>query len=137
MASVDPQNAVAVPFQQLESYISNVLSAAGFEYASKFFELFQSHLQPKSATNVAVRFLRQADSEKLSYLKVTPSPQNIVRITMLYKWLDSESDDLAWRTSALNPMTGPEVWKEMGGTEVTGSQANRDVFSVYEITWLE
>ncbi|KAG8762347.1 hypothetical protein FRC12_009097 [Ceratobasidium sp. 428] len=137
VARVDTLNSVVVPLQEIERHISAILSALGLNYSTKFFELFRSQSRPESATYVAIRFLSRADSEKPSYLKITPSPQKFTRIMMIYKWLDDELDNLAWPTASLDHTTESKVWKEIVGAEATDSPTNRDIFSVYQITWLE
>ncbi|KAG8740511.1 hypothetical protein FRC10_004204, partial [Ceratobasidium sp. 414] len=134
--TVEPNNSVAVPLDQIESYISSILSATGFKFSSKFLSQFMNQLESKPWSHLALRFLPQAESEALSYLEFDPRPQSIVHIVMLYKGL-SDLDDLAWGTSLLSLTEGSDTWKDIVGAEPIDPLADRNAFSAYEITWME
>ncbi|KAG8794033.1 hypothetical protein FRC12_000745 [Ceratobasidium sp. 428] len=135
ITAIEPQNSALVPLRHIESYISSVLLTIGFSLCSKFLRLFMPYLQSKSWKHVAVRFLSQADTEKSSILEINPPPTKRTRITMLYKGL-SNMDELVWGTSRIGLDNNPEVWKDIIAAEST-TGIDRDVFSVYEITWME
>ncbi|KAG8717800.1 hypothetical protein FRC08_006633 [Ceratobasidium sp. 394] len=134
VATVAPDNCAVVSIQQAESYISTVLSVVGFEFSSKFLSRFMPQLESKPWTHLALRFLSQAESEALSYLEFDPSPQLIVHVVMLYKGL-SDLDDLAWGTSLLTLTEGSDAGKLAGAEAI--EPASRNVFSTYEVTWME
>ncbi|KAG8794384.1 hypothetical protein FRC12_024711 [Ceratobasidium sp. 428] len=135
MTSIEPLNSALIPLQHIESYISSVLSAVGFDLSAKFLKIFRPYIESKPWKHVAVRFLGQTDTEKSSILKITPPPTKQTRITMLYKGL-SDMDELVWGTSCMGLDNNPDVWKDIIAVEST-TGIDRDVFSVYEITWME
>ncbi|KAG8717798.1 hypothetical protein FRC08_006631 [Ceratobasidium sp. 394] len=136
IATVDPENSSVVPLTQIESYISTVLSGTGFECSSKFLSLFMRQLKLKPWTHIALRFLSLGESEVLSQLDITPSPQKVIHITMLYKGL-SGIDELVWGTSHLSLTNQSETWRDVVGEKPSDPPEGRDMFSVYEITWME
>lgn len=90
-ASVNPTNAILLALSDLPSYLDKVLNVLGLHteartsFITYWLPSFNKH------THIALRFLPQVSYERAAPLDITPSPDIVTRVFMLFCGIDNES----------------------------------------------
>lgn len=79
-------------------------------------------------TIIALRFLPQAAYEEAATLRITPQPDVVTRVFMLFRGV-SEEDYPLWADAL--PRDQPAMWKEIIGVDLD-RQKNETLFRVLE-----
>ncbi|KAG8762344.1 hypothetical protein FRC12_009094 [Ceratobasidium sp. 428] len=82
---------------------------------------------------IALRFLPQVEYETIAPLSVSPDPDRVVRLVLLFKTLSIESFQ-AWDLYRPSYCQGAGIWKDIIGWEETNAKSS---FEVFEVTCTE
>jgi hypothetical protein len=84
---------------------------------------------------VALRFLPQSDYETTAPLSISPSPEVVIRVFMLFKGITRDAV-VEWNSTTPSFYQGPEIWAAIvcPGTYLP---RNSKTFSVVELGGLE
>lgn len=72
---------------------------------------------------VAIRFLEQATYEQLAPLAVSPPPDIVTRVVMLFQNV-SHADVAAWAGARERAQSGPSYWKDVIGFDERATDAS-------------
>lgn len=124
----DSSDSVLIPYHQLLPYLDRVLRGLTLHTAARndFITYWLPALSKKPY--IALRFLPQAVYERAAELKVTPTPDVITRIFMLFRGVDAVEVDL-W-TAARN-RAGQVDWQSVVGVRRTEA-TDGELFRVLE-----
>ncbi|KAG8717801.1 hypothetical protein FRC08_006634 [Ceratobasidium sp. 394] len=130
---LDPQNSVAVPFGEVQSYIHNLFNALGFSGTIPAYPTeFAVHLKKKPHEYLALRFMPQAECNTIAPFSISPPTDHIIRIFVLYKGLSAQTANI-WGGCEPSYSQGAGIWKDIAG--LTG--AGWGCLNVVEISWME
>ncbi|KAJ7496729.1 hypothetical protein FB451DRAFT_201882 [Mycena latifolia] len=121
-----PADSVLLRVADITPYLDSALRALGLHteartsFITYWLPAFLKH------THVALRFVPQAAYEPAARLDITPAPDVVTRVFMLFKGVPSEKVD-AWSASS----EGPERWREVVGVDVERA-LDADLFRVLE-----
>ncbi|VDB93368.1 unnamed protein product [Peniophora sp. CBMAI 1063] len=114
--ALDDDNSVVLAYNEVSSYLEQVLRALSLDanvrecfFLSHFWNLIRTRY-------IAIRFLDQGLYEELVPLALSPPPDVITRIVMVFQRLD-EADVAAWPNARERKELGPEYWKEVTGVD--------------------
>ncbi|QRV96104.1 ubiquitin family protein [Ceratobasidium sp. AG-Ba] len=129
-------NSVAVPFHNVEKYVSKVLHSWGANRL-ELISYFLAEVNSKPRSYLAIRFLPQADYKKTANLSIPGQDRiTIVHIVLLYKPLNPESVPL-WNQASPHESEYASGWKHMNETGRALSQEYRREAVVVDFTFLE
>lgn len=108
---IDANNAVVLKVATITPYLDSALKNLGLHTEAR--TSFITYWLPSILKHeyVALRFLPQAAYEKAAPLEVTPTPDVVVRIFMLFKGLKEADVDTHWSAAAAKADLGPSHWK--------------------------
>ncbi|KAK7047902.1 hypothetical protein VNI00_006230 [Paramarasmius palmivorus] len=115
-ASVNPYDSVALSVDALPEYLEKVLLALGLhtEARSSFITYWlPSFLKHK---HVALRFVNQSSYESAAPLEVTPQPDVITRVFMLFKGISVDTG--VWDAALKRASLDHAVWRDVVGVDV-------------------
>ncbi|QRW10430.1 ubiquitin family protein [Ceratobasidium sp. AG-Ba] len=126
---VESQNSVVVRVEQLKTYLVNLLAQANWEVAQRFANCVMPDLKPKpseSWNHIAVRCLSCADSKALATLSISPQPDQVFHLALLFKPLE-DSEALVWSAASMTLDNSPLL----PSVQISGG------FRAYELIWLK
>ncbi|KZV82374.1 hypothetical protein EXIGLDRAFT_843823 [Exidia glandulosa HHB12029] len=109
-AVMTPSNSVLIDVSDVPSYIDKALSAMTLHTEAR--TSFITYWLPAILKHkyIALRFLPQAVYEPAAPMHVTPIPDVVTRVFMLFRGIEAENID-DWRADALQ--ASPETWKNV------------------------
>ncbi|KAF8676591.1 Ubiquitin-like protein [Rhizoctonia solani] len=121
---------VLLPFDKITGYIDDVLMALGFHLEAR--TSFITYWLPSLSrhTYVALRFLPQEEYEKAAPLNITPAPEVITRVFMLFRGVE-ESQVEFWSDAAGMACQDVTVWRDVVGVDIEKT-LNRSLYRVLE-----
>ncbi|KZV74710.1 hypothetical protein PENSPDRAFT_681672 [Peniophora sp. CONT] len=124
-------NAVVLEFTKVASYLHQALPPLGLDSNAirrVFLKYFPELIQSKY---VAIRFLEQETYEQLAPLSVSPPPDVITRVVMLYQNLREDEVEGAWAGARERAQVNPSYWKEVIGFD----ERSRDTSLYRALEW--
>ncbi|KZV86605.1 ubiquitin-domain-containing protein [Exidia glandulosa HHB12029] len=108
---INPQNSVVLAVTDVPAYLQMVLKTLCLhvEARTSFITYWLPHIQAHKY--IALRFLPQDEYEHAAPLDVTPTPDVVTRVFMLFRGLSAQ-DAAAW-----GARTRPHVWKDVVGVD--------------------
>ncbi|KAF9264525.1 hypothetical protein L218DRAFT_862521 [Marasmius fiardii PR-910] len=134
---ITPQTSVILSIEALPAYLEKVLKALAFhtEARTSFITYWlPSFLRHK---HIALRFLPQSAYEEAAPLDVTPAPDVVTRIFMLFRGITEEElkseEEGVWGEAAKRSSSedGVAYWQNIVGVDMAKS-TNEDLFRVLE-----
>ncbi|KZV96697.1 ubiquitin-domain-containing protein [Exidia glandulosa HHB12029] len=124
---INPQNSVVLAVADVPAYLQAALKALCLhvEARTSFITYWLPHIQ--AHTHIALRFLPQDEYERAAPLDVTPAPDIVTRVFMLFRGLSAQ-DAGAWRAAQF---VEAHVWKDVVGVE-TDKALDASLFRVLE-----
>ncbi|KAG8730575.1 hypothetical protein FRC10_002599 [Ceratobasidium sp. 414] len=86
------------------------------------------HLQRHK--HIALRFLSQTEYEAAAPLSITPTPDVMTRVFMLFRGV-KENDLEAWANAGTKAVESPRIWRDMVGVDI-GKAGDTGLFRVLE-----
>ncbi|VDC02033.1 unnamed protein product [Peniophora sp. CBMAI 1063] len=121
--ALNDTNAVVLKWNEASAYLFQALTSFSLDRSSiERFSMRYSERLTKS-NYVAIRFLDQATYEQLVPLSVSPPPDVVTRIVLLFQNL-SQADVAAWPQAQARAQTGPNYWKEVIGFDERATDAS-------------
>ena len=120
----DTPTAVLLPFSEFLPYLDATLKSLSLHTAAR--NDFITYWLPKLAKKpfVALRFLPQAAYERAAVLQVTPKPDVVTRVFMLFRGISSkDAEEQIW--SAARARVGEVDWVEVVGVEAGALDESR------------
>jgi len=130
--SVSPEDSILLPIGEVPGYLDATLKALALHTEAR--TSFITYWLPDLLKHqyVALRFLAQASYEKAAQMRVSPAPDVVTRVFMLFRGVDPR--DLGhWTQAAARATTedGATLWARVVGVDaVRGS--DRGLFRVLE-----
>ncbi|CAE6437761.1 unnamed protein product [Rhizoctonia solani] len=125
-----PSESALLPFDKVTGYIDDVLLALGLhtEARTSFITYWLPNLSKHAF--IALRFLLQDEYEKAAPLNITPAPDVITRVFMLFGGIE-EGQIGQWDEAVTMASREVTVWKDIVGIDVTKVQ-DKSLFRVLE-----
>jgi len=127
---LSPSNAVLLAFDKVPTYMDDVLLLLGLHTEAR--TSFITYWLPNMSKHkrIALRFLPQSEFEGAAPLSVSPAPDVITRVFMLFRGVN-ENDLEAWTLAQVKTNEGPSIWRDIVGVDVDKT-TNTDLFRVLE-----
>ncbi|KAG8943354.1 hypothetical protein FRC04_002910 [Tulasnella sp. 424] len=124
-----PSDSVLVPAKDVPVYLDKALQALTLhaEARTSFITFWLPHLLRHQF--VALKFISQASFEQAAPLDITPRPDVVTRIFMLFRRVKA-GDVEKWQEARDRASESPELWKQAVGVEERAADAS--VFRVVE-----
>ncbi|CAE6470268.1 unnamed protein product [Rhizoctonia solani] len=125
-----PSHSALLPFDKVTGYIDDALLALGLhtEARTSFITYWLPDLSKH--TFIALRFLPQHEYERAAPLDVSPAPQVVTRVFMLFQGVE-ESQVMLWNEAAEMASKDVRVWKDIVGVDIAQVQ-DKSLFRVLE-----
>ncbi|EJD34994.1 ubiquitin-domain-containing protein [Auricularia subglabra TFB-10046 SS5] len=123
---ISPENSVVLDIKDVPQYLRRALRDMGLhtEACTSFITYWLPGMQAHK--HLALRFLPQADYEATAKLRITPTPDVVTRVFMLFRGI-SEEDLPRWQPLASKVI----AWPEVIGVDATRAKDDR-LFRVLE-----
>ncbi|QRV96145.1 polyubiquitin-C [Ceratobasidium sp. AG-Ba] len=123
-------NGVVLPVAKVTSYIDDTLIALGLhtEARSSFITYWLPDLQHHKF--IALRFLPQSEYEAAVPLSISPSPDVVTRVFMVFRGV-KEADVTLWSEAQSKSAENPVFWRDIVGVDLVKAQ-NSELFRVVE-----
>ncbi|KAG9088532.1 hypothetical protein FS749_002093 [Ceratobasidium sp. UAMH 11750] len=128
---VTRDNSVLLPFDKVTGYIDDALLSLGLHteartsFITYWLPKFQRH------NHLALRFIPQNEYEAAAPMNVTPAPDVITRVFMLFQGV-KESELASWAEAQVNTNTDPSRWRTVVGVDL---EKARDVKLFRVLEW--
>ncbi|KAF9021390.1 hypothetical protein BDZ89DRAFT_957527 [Hymenopellis radicata] len=132
-STVSDADSVVLPVTQITPYLDAALTALSLHVEAR--TSFITYWLPSilKHTHIALRFVPQAAYEKAAPLEVTPQPDVLTRIFMLWKGVTSaELRSGVWQNSVQRASMDVEMWKGIVGIQEFPSMYDESAFRVLE-----
>ncbi|CAE6465775.1 unnamed protein product [Rhizoctonia solani] len=125
-----PSQSALLPCEKVTNYIDDVLLTLGLHTEAR--TSFITYWLPQLSNHafVALRFLAQEDYEKAAPLNITPAPEVIARVFMLFKGIE-ESEIGLWSEAAARACMDVSMWRNIVGIDVAKVH-DKSLFRVLE-----
>jgi hypothetical protein len=114
-ANLCDDDSVLLSSKQTTMYLERSLEVLGLhvEARTSFITFWLPYFQ--KYTHVALRFIPQRSLELAAPLSVTPQPDVITRVFMLFKGVTEEEAAKSWQSATLRATESVESWREIVG----------------------
>ncbi|KAF8911238.1 hypothetical protein CPB85DRAFT_1513235 [Mucidula mucida] len=132
-STVTDLDSVVLPVTQITPYLDAALTALSLHVEAR--TSFITYWLPSilKHTHIALRFVPQAAYETAAPLEVTPQPDVLTRIFMLWKGVTSaELHSGVWQSSVQRAALDVEMWKGIVGIQEFPSMYDESAFRVLE-----
>ncbi|KAJ7587362.1 hypothetical protein C8J56DRAFT_941774 [Mycena floridula] len=128
-ASVESKNSVLLSLKDLPSYLNRTLLALGLHTEAR--TSFITYWLPSfnKFPLIALRFVPQASYEQAAPLDISPAPDVVTRVFMLFRGI-KELDVSEWKESIELARAEPSFWCQVIGVDL--ALQKQDVFKVLE-----
>ncbi|CAE6411005.1 unnamed protein product [Rhizoctonia solani] len=111
-----PSQSVLLPFDKVTGYIDDALLALGLhtEARTSFITYWLPDLSKHAF--IALRFLPQDEYEKAAPLNITPIPEVVTRVFMLFRGVEESQIEL-WNDAMDMERMDASVWKNIVGID--------------------
>ncbi|CAE6455774.1 unnamed protein product, partial [Rhizoctonia solani] len=125
-----PNHSALLPFDKVTGYVDDVLLALGLHTEAR--TSFITYWLPDMSKHafIALRFLPQHEYEKAAPLDVSPAPQVVTRVFMLFRGVQ-ESQIEYWTDAVAMAQKEVSVWRDIVGVDVARAQ-DKSLFRVLE-----
>ncbi|KAG8924973.1 hypothetical protein FRC01_010838 [Tulasnella sp. 417] len=130
-----PQDSVLLPVDDVPAYLDKTLLALGLhtEGRTSFITFWLPFILKHD--HIALRFIRQSDLESTATLQISPAPDVITRIFMLFQGvpggeLDHWKDAMGQSTKESDDSL--TMWRDIVGVEAEDKQKDENLFRVVE-----
>ncbi|CAE6507116.1 unnamed protein product [Rhizoctonia solani] len=125
-----PYYSVLLPFDKVTGYIDDVLLALGLHIEAR--TSFITYWLPDMSKHafIALRFLPQDEYEKAAPLDVSPAPQVVTRVFMLFRGVE-EAQIEYWTDAVAMAQKDASVWRDIVGVDIARARDNT-LFRVLE-----
>ncbi|KAG9051623.1 hypothetical protein FS837_000010 [Tulasnella sp. UAMH 9824] len=126
----EPEDSVVLPVQKITQYLDHALDLLGLHTSAR--TDFLTYWLPRFLQHkyIALRFLSQKDYEAAAPLDVSPKPDLVTRVFMIFQGINE--DELArWSEAELRATQDAVFWQNIVGTD-PGKQGDRTMFTVLE-----
>ncbi|CAE6465778.1 unnamed protein product [Rhizoctonia solani] len=112
-----PSQSVLLPFEKATDYIDDALLALGLhtEARTSFIKYWLPNLSKH--TYIALRFLPQGEYEKAAPLNITPAPEVVTRVFMLFKGVEESQVEL-WTDAVGMARKDVSLWRDIVGIDI-------------------
>ncbi|CAE6507986.1 unnamed protein product [Rhizoctonia solani] len=112
-----PSHSALLPFNKVTGYIDDALLALGLhtEARTSFITYWLPDLSKHAF--IALRFLPQHEYENAAPLDVSPAPQVVTRVFMLFRGVDESQVEL-WNEAAEMAQRDVVVWRDVVGVDI-------------------
>ncbi|CUA71002.1 hypothetical protein RSOLAG22IIIB_09289 [Rhizoctonia solani] len=128
--TIIPSHSALLPFAKVTGYIDDVLLALGLHTEAR--TSFITYWLPDMSKHafIALRFLPQDEYEKAAPLDISPAPQVVTRVFMLFRGVE-EGQIEYWTDAVAMAQKDASVWRDIIGADVARAQ-DRSLFRVLE-----
>ncbi|CCO34296.1 Polyubiquitin 9 [Rhizoctonia solani AG-1 IB] len=125
-----PSQSALLPFEKVTSYIDDVLLALGLhtEARTSFITYWLPNLSKHKY--IALKFLPQGEYEKAAPLNITPAPEVMTRVFMLFRGVE-ESQVEFWSDAVEMACKDSTIWRDIVGIEIE-KVLDKSLFRVLE-----
>ncbi|CUA67943.1 Ubiquitin family protein [Rhizoctonia solani] len=125
-----PENSVLLPFDKVTGYIDDTLLALGLHTEAR--TSFITYWLPDLSKHpfIALRFLPQHEYEKAASLDISPAPQVVTRVFMLFRGVE-EAQIEYWTDAVAMAQKDASVWRDIVGVDIARARDNT-LFRVLE-----
>lgn len=132
-STLSDADSVVLPVSKITPYLDASLSALSLHVEAR--TSFITYWLPSilKHTHIALRFVPQAAYEKAAPMEVSPQPDVLTRVFMLWKGVnEAELKSGAWKEAVQRATMDVEVWKGVVGIQEYPSMHDQSVFRVLE-----
>ncbi|ESK94669.1 ubiquitin family protein [Moniliophthora roreri MCA 2997] len=124
-------NSVVLPIEDIPGYLDKALLALGLHTEAR--TSFITYWLPSllKHTNVALRFLPQAAYERAAPLSISPSPDVVTRVFMLFKGVSPQDAACEWHEAVKRAEEDVKMWREIVGIDIDRA-LDKGLFRVLE-----
>ncbi|KAL0065479.1 hypothetical protein AAF712_007543 [Marasmius tenuissimus] len=123
-AQLDPHNSVLLSIEDLPAYLDRALAALSLHTEAR--TSFITYWLPSflKHTHVALRFLPQSAYESAAPLDISPPPDVVTRVFMLFRGVSSdemehiEGDDSSWQEAVRRTCEDVDFWRKIVGVDL-------------------
>ncbi|KAK1223417.1 hypothetical protein PQX77_013699 [Marasmius sp. AFHP31] len=123
-AQLDPHNSVLLSIEDLPAYLDRALAALSLHTEAR--TSFITYWLPSflKHTHVALRFLPQSAYESAAPLNITPPPDVVTRVFMLFQGLSNdemehaEGDHSPWQEAVRRTSEDVDFWRKIVGVDL-------------------
>ncbi|KAG9021165.1 hypothetical protein FS837_007510, partial [Tulasnella sp. UAMH 9824] len=125
-----PDDSILLPFDRMLFYLDEALLSLALHVEAR--TSFISYWLPYMLNYkfVALRFVPQVDYEASAPLEISPRPDIVTRVYMLFQGIAQGELD-RWQEAQERSLEGVDIWKAIVGVDET-RQYNKDLFRVLE-----
>ncbi|CAE6417632.1 unnamed protein product, partial [Rhizoctonia solani] len=125
-----PSHSALLPFNKVTGYIDDALLALGLhtEARTSFITYWLPDLSKHAF--IALRFLTQNEYERAAPLDVSPAPQVVTRVFMLFRGVQESQIEL-WNDAAEMASRDVTVWRDIVGVDISQVR-DKSLFRVLE-----
>ncbi|KAG9090127.1 hypothetical protein FRC06_001215 [Ceratobasidium sp. 370] len=127
---ITPANSVLLPSDKVTGYIDDALMSLGLhtEARCSFITYWLPNMQRHK--NIALCFLTRSEYETAAPLDITPTPDVITRVFMLFRGV-GENECEAWADAVAKAHEDPSLWRDVVGVDAEGAR-DAGLFRVLE-----
>ncbi|KAF8603243.1 hypothetical protein BDV93DRAFT_544909 [Ceratobasidium sp. AG-I] len=130
LARLEPSNSALLPLDKVTAYIDDALLALGLHAEAR--TSFITYWLPSLLAHkfIALRFIPQNEYETAAPMTVSPTPDIITRVFMIFQGVN-EVDLERWIPARARAAHDPKIWREIVGVDVEKA-ADASLFRVLE-----
>ncbi|KAK1223971.1 hypothetical protein PQX77_013132 [Marasmius sp. AFHP31] len=116
--TIDPENSVVLSVETITRYLETALAALGLHTEAR--TSFITYWLPSflKHTHIGFRFVSQASYELAAPMDITPTPDQVTRVFLLFKGVNLETDsDCAWDEAMNRALEDVRFWRDVVGVE--------------------
>ncbi|KAF8594405.1 hypothetical protein BDV93DRAFT_459044 [Ceratobasidium sp. AG-I] len=114
--ALTPSNAALLPFGKVTAYVDDALISLGLHTEARTSFITYWLLDLSRHKHIALRFLPQSEYEAAAPLEITPKPDVVTRVFMLFRGVDADQLEL-WNAAQDRARRSVNIWRDVVGVD--------------------